>query len=206
MRPAVHLLAILATITGGVRADDAASLTEYAPFAAPPQQVSACMKLNSVPPDGIGKVRQAQELASRMYGKIGITLTWYTHNCTAGETDVVVSFARDTGLKEPGILAYALPFEGTHIVVFYGRVAKQVPRALLSTYTAHVLAHEIGHVLEGMARHSNEGVMKAQFNTMDRFRMATKPLDFAAGDVELIHLGIAARQRYRIAGGLLAAR
>lgn len=58
---------------------------------------------------------------------------------------------------------------------------------------AHVLAHEITHVLEVTDRHSKEGVMKAHWTGRDFRNMAWRGLPFAAEDVELIHLGIASR-------------
>src|SRR5580698_9505171 len=56
-------------------------------------------------------------------------------------------------------LAYALPYEGTHIVIFYDRAQAAMPDPEgVAQLLAHVLAHEVTHVLEGVSRHSAEGV------------------------------------------------
>jgi hypothetical protein len=59
------------------------------------------------------------------------------------------------------------------------RVPWRVPALL-----AHVLAHEIAHQLEGIGRHSAEGVMKALWDERDFLEMSDKPLPFAPEDLE----------------------
>jgi hypothetical protein len=58
---------------------------------------------------------------------------------------------------------------------------------------AHVLAHEITHILQGVSRHSESGVMKATWDQRDFEKMAWKPLTFTERDVMLIHFGLEAR-------------
>ena len=58
---------------------------------------------------------------------------------------------------------------------------------------AHVMAHEITHVLEGIGRHSQTGVMRAHWRGGDYREMRSKPLPFAPEDVCLIHEGLASR-------------
>lgn len=55
------------------------------------------------------------------------------------------------------------------------------------------MVHEITHVLEGINRHSEEGVMKAIWSAKDYERMRDHPLPFAPVDVDLIREGIARR-------------
>ena len=50
-----------------------------------------------------------------------------------------------------------------------------------------VMAHEIGHALEGVARHSEEGVMKANYTLQDLHAMRKGRLHFASEDAGLIH-------------------
>ena len=57
---------------------------------------------------------------------------------------------------------------------------------------AHVLAHEITHILQGIKRHSKTGVMKAKWSYEDIRKMTWKPLPFAEEDIRLIHLGMEA--------------
>jgi hypothetical protein len=60
----------------------------------------------------------------------------------------------------------------------------------VSALLAHVMAHEITHLLEGFAGHSETGVMKARWDAGDLRRMAVKPLLFDVEDVYLIQDGL----------------
>ena len=67
------------------------------------------------------------------------------------------------------------------------------PAQFANTVLAHVLAHEITHVLEGVARHSDTGIMKAVWSPADYRQMKFHPLPFAPEDVDLIRDAIANR-------------
>jgi predicted Zn-dependent protease len=86
-------------------------------------------------------------------------------------------------------LAYALPFRrsGARVHVLLARVAAFSSPGRKGVNLGYVLAHEIGHVLEKLTRHSAEGVMKECWNQHDFARMAGHRLGFAAEDAELIH-------------------
>jgi len=93
-------------------------------------------------------------------------------------------------------LAYATPYaqSGTRIHILADRIRRayeaespDFQEALL----AHVMAHEITHVLEGEVRHSDFGVMKAMWSDADWREMKHHPLPFAPEDVTLIHDGLA---------------
>jgi hypothetical protein len=96
-------------------------------------------------------------------------------------------------------MAMALPYgdSNVRIVIFYDRV-QSVLRSVCVAPTAvfgHVLAHELGHVLEGVDRHSKTGVMKARWSKSDFDQMGKGPLEFAPEDVELILRGLATGER-----------
>jgi len=57
-------------------------------------------------------------------------------------------------------------------------------------FLGHVASHEIGHALEGINRHSREGLMKAQWGNREMRQMFVRSLPFAGEDAELIHLGL----------------
>lgn len=59
----------------------------------------------------------------------------------------------------------------------------------------HVLAHEIGHVLEGVPRHSQEGLTKQNWTAQELLAMAAKTLRFTRLDADLIHQGIWRRRK-----------
>jgi hypothetical protein len=67
-------------------------------------------------------------------------------------------------------------------------IADRVPILL-----AHVLAHEVAHLLGGTDAHSSNGIMKARWNGSDYDQMAQKHLTFADFDVHLIYAGLDAR-------------
>jgi hypothetical protein len=50
----------------------------------------------------------------------------------------------------------------------------------------YVLAHEIGHVLQGQARHSGEGIMKGHWDGGDYDLMGVYKLRFSSEDTTLI--------------------
>jgi hypothetical protein len=58
---------------------------------------------------------------------------------------------------------------------------------------AHVMVHEITHILERADRHSAEGLMKASWTPDDLVKMAYKPFSFDPVDVVLIREGLANR-------------
>ena len=79
------------------------------------------------------------------------------------------------------MLAYALPFEGTHIVVFYDRVEECVRADLFPTLLAYVLVHEITHILQEITRHSATGIMKRALGPARLFRHAKERSDLYRG-------------------------
>jgi hypothetical protein len=89
-------------------------------------------------------------------------------------------------------MAYALPFEGLHVRVFYDRVSdpQLFPKFDAPKILGHVMAHEIGHLLQGITRHSETGVMKAHWTAADYGSMAFRPLRFTDEDVRLILAGL----------------
>ncbi len=52
------------------------------------------------------------------------------------------------------------------------------------------MTHEITHLLQGVSRHYQTGVMKANWDAHDFAQMAYEPLPFAPEDIELIQLGL----------------
>jgi hypothetical protein len=67
---------------------------------------------------------------------------------------------------------------------------------------AHVLAHEITHMLQGTDRHSDSGIMKARWNSEDYFEMLRTPLSFTEADVQLIRRGLEAHKLRMAAAGV----
>ena len=135
----------------------------------------------------------ARGVSSDIFAGIGVKIQWHgSSNCPVNSIIITFSGQTPTSLM-PGAMAYALPYEGTHIVVFYDRVKNKPGN--VSCLLGHVMAHEIAHVLQGVKRHSESGVMKANWTGLDYEKMTWKPLQFADEDVQLINRGLEAREK-----------
>ena len=175
---------IAAMTTMAVLAGVAAQASEPGQLAE--RTVAVCMESGAIHAE---VAMRAEETASKMFSGIGVKLDWPS-GCPA--QGIRISFSDDTPAKRmPHALAYALPYEGTHIVIFYDRVQQAVRPADVACLLAHVLVHEITHILQGIQRHSDQGVMKAAWDGSDYVAMTWKPLAFASHDIELIHRGLA---------------
>ena len=141
-------------------------------------------------------ITQAETITTRMFAEIGVGVEWrQSANCNTvqGESLIVQLSTGAPQDQFPGALAYARLSDGVHIEVFYDRVSRAVEPRRVPALLAHVLAHEIAHLLEGVGRHSAEGVMKAHWDERDFLEMSDKPLPFAPEDVELIRRSAAKR-------------
>jgi hypothetical protein len=154
------------------------------------------------------EIDPATMMASRMFGAIGVKIEWHDDRrfcATPGAQTIAISFSHQTPADRlPGALAYALPYEGVHIEVFYDRIEQGYPPDIRPALLAHVLVHEITHILEGVSQHSDRGIMKAHWDAGDRAGMLRIPLSFAPQDVVMIHEGLKARAAHQVRGTLLA--
>jgi hypothetical protein len=134
----------------------------------------------------------AQGLATQMFAGIGVDVEWHGGIPPAGKKGAIaIELVTHTKVSlHPDALAYTRPYEGIHIQILWNRV-KMTPCP--SKLLAHVMVHEITHILEGIDRHSEEGVMKGRWNEADFEAMGFKPLPFAPEDVMIIHAGLKAR-------------
>jgi hypothetical protein len=134
----------------------------------------------------------AEQRAAAMFAGIGVTLELREGSPSAAESaGIVIEFGDHTPAELlPGAWAYALPYEGVHIRIFWDRMElERSPRELL----AHVMAHEITHILQGSDRHSAEGIMNTRWTQQERLALERAPLHFTEEDVRMIHRGIDSR-------------
>jgi hypothetical protein len=164
-------------------------------FGGEERRVTVCMDPSA---DG-REIRAAQSLASTMFARIHVRVDWRElRSCPVDGNALQVSLSEHTPEHQlPGAMAYALPYEGSHIVVFHDRVRKSVPNRVAYAL-AYVLVHEMTHILEGITRHSKSGIMKAQWDRDDHFEMGLERLAFAPEDVDLIYRGLAARDAHQL--------
>ena len=103
---------------------------------------------------------------------------------------IIVSLLKRAPSKfRPGALAYCLPNEDRHVVVLCDRILSASPD-LSTSLLAHVIAHEMTHILQGTPRHSKEGIMKARWDHNDFAAMKHRPLTFTETDLQLIREGV----------------
>jgi hypothetical protein len=136
----------------------------------------------------------ARATVTWMYRQIGVVVAW-REGQPAGSRPVAavliqVRFVGETPDKaSPDALAYAFPFaDGVFpVYVEYNRISRVArnPR-LEQPILEHVLAHEIGHILQGTTGHAPAGVMKGHWSSADYDSMARRPLGFTPDDVDLI--------------------
>jgi hypothetical protein len=157
------------------------------------KSVSVCVE-NTV---GFTVLPLAEQVASQMFSAASVAINWHQGlaGCPVEGIRVTLSRLSDHAPADlpPSAMAYALPYEGNHIVIFYDRLQRKVKGTQISTLLAHVLAHEVTHILQGIHRHSERGLMKATWDGSDYQAMMWKPLPFTPQDIELIHGGLAVR-------------
>lgn len=146
--------------------------------------------------EGVGVLDlRTKDLAGRMLAAVGVQVAWRVGEpkpAAAGGLAVGIRFSDAAPAdRQRGVLARAHPFGGgVHsITVFQDRVQAIAAASGVEVFkvTAHVLVHEIAHVLERIDRHSDTGVMKAHWTLADYQAMARKPLPFDEEDIAWIH-------------------
>jgi hypothetical protein len=138
---------------------------------------------------------RAEATATQILRQANVDLNWRdsTIPCTKDGNGIVFTFSQTTPANlHPGALAYALPFEGAHVVLFYDRVLTSVSSRLAPYLTGHVLAHEIVHILQRVDQHSDTGVMKAHWAHAD-FSDMQQGLKLTQWDINLIEDGMKQR-------------
>ena len=133
-------------------------------------------------------IRGARPLVSAMFASIGVRIDWHACNSYKAGADIIqVRLSHDSRYmlnSNSEALGFAQPYQGT-VIVFIDRV-QRLQRHGANRVMAHVLVHEITHIIQRIGRHSHTGIMKASWNDQDYFEMASKPLSFGQEDVALI--------------------
>ena len=167
------------------------------------------VQLNSqvaAPPD---LLRDGQAAASIIFAGIHVQLTWSSQMQRASNAvttcpgepathDLAVEIVPHAPASFSDVaLAMAMPHadSGVGIMIFYDRVEPLLRghHAPQATVLGYVLAHEIAHVLQGIARHSETGIMRARWTDNDLKLMGIRALTFTAEDIQLIRRRLAPR-------------
>jgi hypothetical protein len=136
----------------------------------------------------------AEARAAGMFSSSGLRIEWHGKTPDGGQVPtgaIAIRLIPQTPVGFlPRALAFTRPFEGVHITVFWDRIQQATRSAPPAVVLAHVLVHEITHILQGVDRHSDSGVMKARWSDKDYAAMAWKTLPFTPEDILLIRLGL----------------
>jgi hypothetical protein len=128
--------------------------------------------------------------ASRIFAAIGVRLRWKMQNPVNPDDGVAIQVRFTTETPgHTGALAFANPFDPVPVVtVLYDRILFATDRApkVRTALLAHVLAHEIGHLLMRTDGHSPTGLMKAHWSAADCTRIAHRPFTFLPADADMI--------------------
>ena len=143
----------------------------------------------------------AKGYATRIYRLIGVELRWKS-TCSQAELEApgtrlapnlttlgLVWAATAPATLPPGARASAYPFQptGKRVIVYQDRLASPMQdHNRAAAMLGHVLAHEIGHVLLGHNGHSQEGLMKPYWTSLEQGSMRCKLISFTAGEGEII--------------------
>ena len=139
-------------------------------------------------------LQAAQLWNTQLFHEIGVALKWAEASKKSSPgtcAPITLEFSSNTPASMlPGALAFATPYQlhGTRIRIFVDRVlAGQRTGNMAELQLGYVMAHEIGHILQGVSRHSETGVMKA---CVPGVKLITTKLAFAREDIGLIHAGL----------------
>jgi hypothetical protein len=189
---------LLATAMTSIRISVLPAANAPVPSIEPPAQRSVNVYLENIP-DLFWNVGEAKTIASQIFSAIGVKLIWisfHDERTKSRDGTILVKVSAATPIDfRPRALAQSSPYEGTRAQVFYDRVRQRVTPSLVPALLGHVLAHEIGHLLEGTDGHADSGVMKAFWGPSDYDQMARGHLTFTDGDIRLIYAGLDARPK-----------
>ncbi len=153
------------------------------------QVVTVCMNEDATP----SILYRGHAIAAQILKQAGVRLEWRTdeRSCISAGNGIIVALLLTTPeSRSPGALAYATPFGRDYITLFYDRVLKTVKPDVVPSLLGYVLAHEIAHVLQGLSRHSDSGIMKSHWDYQDLYNMRGRRLNFTQEDILLIHRGL----------------
>jgi hypothetical protein len=141
----------------------------------------------------------AESVTSAIFANIGFRVEWKgdVRLCTSERGDIqIYVLEKATKNVSSDALGYAMPFQGSIIVVFADRLRMYATQTLRWSYLAgYVMAHEIAHLLQGLSRHSATGIMKASLDRQDVEKCFRHSMTFADEDIQMIRTGFEVRMR-----------
>jgi hypothetical protein len=147
-------------------------------------------------------LKYVEKQTSQIFQRIEVRLTWHTGDMPAdppgSRRSIGIRFLdRAPASISPFAMASARPFgsSGSLISIYADRVQDKLRSAprLWAVLLAHVLVHELAHVMQGTDYHSPSGIMKANWSNADYDLMCANQLGFTDWDGKVIHGALAAR-------------
>jgi len=157
------------------------------------QDVKVYMDNGFVP---LPTVVPAKMIAAKMFADIGVRIQWRWGRPSDSQLEregaILVQMADSVpGTFGPNAMAFAKPFDRVHVTIFFRvEVAAQRGGVTPQLMLAHVFVHEMAHLMQGLLRHSDSGIMRARWMAADYAAMRRKPLSFTLEDVEVIYRGL----------------
>jgi hypothetical protein len=152
----------------------------------------------------------AQKKVNAIFASAGVPLTWKSGtprkslrtaaDCAWRPIEIGVDFVSGPPADtSPDAFARSFPYaeHGFRIEVFVDRLeaAMRLRPLLLTGHLAYVLAHEITHLLQGIVRHSDTGIMRGRWSEDEYQQMLmARPLPFEPIDISLIQEGMSSRR------------
>jgi hypothetical protein len=153
-------------------------------------------------------LKPGKRLASIIFAKIGVHLHWHVGELPATLSDACVTpiqkvigvrtleHAPESAARDALASARIVGSTGTEITVYRDRLQGFLDghsklAGVAGVGIGYVLTHELAHVMQGVARHSEFGILKAQWSNGDFEEMIFIKLAFTNLDVVLIHRGLA---------------
>jgi hypothetical protein len=147
--------------------------------------------------------RRASMVVAEVFSGIGLKVEWKmaglnAPECSRGQSRATILVAlapsTPTGISN-GALAFSDPHatSGACVTLLMDRLKPQMDRNPLTTgfLLGYVLAHEIAHVLQGIARHSEGGILEERWTVTEIQNMSRpRSLRFTPYDIELIFRGM----------------
>ena len=152
---------------------------------------------------------RAQGVVQEIYSGIGVRVVWRSaRSAPSGcakepqHWKIVVAFREATPGVSEQAMAFSNPYlqQGPCVTLLMDRLKRDVERNPSSTgfLLGHILAHEMGHVLQAVARHSETGVMKSRWSAPEIMNMRKERLRFTEFDTSLIRRVLASPEILRV--------
>ncbi len=143
---------------------------------------------------------EGTRIAGQVFEKIGVHIQWRHGNPSSDQIEkqqaVVVTIR--SACPHPAVAGFAFPYQGTIAICYANMQWAERNRGFAARYFGTVLAHEITHVLARSDRHSQTGLMKAQWTRQDYDLMMAGLMRLESIDIELIRRGLADRAQRKL--------